>query len=93
MRATIDNLDEAIMAELENWNEEIKRAVNEGLEETAAVAAETLRQCGPYQERTQKYTKDWTHTITIALREGTNMAYIGNYIGTYLLKESEEKRR
>ena len=36
MRATIDNLDEAIMAELENWNEEIKRAVNEGLEETAA---------------------------------------------------------
>ena len=38
MRATIDNLDEAIMAELENWNEEIKRAVNEGLEETAAVA-------------------------------------------------------
>lgn len=59
MRATIDNLDEAIMAELENWNEEIKRAVNEGLEETAAVAAETLRQGGPYQERTKKYTKDW----------------------------------
>lgn len=36
---------------------------------------------------------DLMHTITIALREGTNMAYIGNYIGTYLLKESEEKRR
>lgn len=61
MRATIDNLDEAIMAELENWNEEIKRAVNEGLEETAAVAAKTLRQGGPYQERTGKYTKDWTY--------------------------------
>ena len=57
MRATIDNLDEAIMAELENWNEEIKRAVNEGLEETAAVAAETLRQGGPYQERTKKYKR------------------------------------
>ena len=63
MRATIDNLDEAIMAELENWNEEIKRAVNEGLEETAAVAAKTLRQGGPYQERTRKYTKDWTHGV------------------------------
>ena len=63
MRATIDNLDEAIMAELENWNEEIKRAVNEGLEETAAVAAETLRQGGPYQERTKKYTKGWTHGV------------------------------
>lgn len=36
---------------------------------------------------------DLMHTITIALCEGTNMAYIGNYIGTYLLKESEEKRR
>lgn len=57
MRATIDNLDEAIMAELENWNEEIKRAVNEGLEETAAVAAETLRQGGPYQERTKNIQK------------------------------------
>ena len=45
------------MAELENWNEEIKRAVNEGLEETAAVAAKTLRQGGPYQGKNQKIYK------------------------------------
>ena len=40
----------------------------------------------------KKFTADNTdlmHTMTVALREGTNMAYIGNYIGTYLLKESE----
>lgn len=32
---------------------------------------------------------DLMHTTTVSLREGTNMAYIGNYMGTYLLKESE----
>lgn len=63
MKTTIDGLDEAIKAELENWNEEIKRAVNEGLEETAAVAEKALKQGGPYQERTGKYTKDWTHGV------------------------------
>lgn len=41
----------------------------------------------------KKFTADnvnLMHTITVSLREGTNMAYIGNYMGTYLLKESEE---
>ena len=33
---------------------------------------------------------DLMHSITVSLREGTNMAYIGNYMGTYLLKESED---
>ncbi len=63
MRTDIDGLDEAIKNELENWsNGELRRAVNESLEETAAAAAESLRRGGPYQERTGKYTKDWTHT-------------------------------
>ena len=62
MRTDIDGLDEAIKNELENWsNGELRRAVNESLEETAAAAAESLRRGGPYQERTGKYTKDWTH--------------------------------
>lgn len=33
---------------------------------------------------------DLMHTTTISLREGTHMGYVGNYIGTYILKESEE---
>lgn len=33
---------------------------------------------------------DLMTNVTITLREGTNLAYIGNYIGTYLVKESEE---
>ena len=62
MRTDIDGLDEAIKNELENWsNGELRRAVNESLEETAAAAAESLRRGGPYRERTGKYTKDWTH--------------------------------
>lgn len=45
MRASIDNLDEAIKAELENWsNDVVKRAANEAFEETAAAAAKSLRQ-------------------------------------------------
>ena len=40
MRTDIDGLDEAIKNELENWsNGELRRAVNESLEETAAAAA------------------------------------------------------
>lgn len=58
MRTDIDGLDEAIKNELENWsNGELRRAVNESLEETAAAAAESLRRGGPYRERTGKYTK------------------------------------
>lgn len=48
MRTDIDGLDEAIKNELENWsNGELRRAVNESLEETAAAAAESLRRGGP----------------------------------------------
>lgn len=62
MNVTIDGLDEAIRAELEDWaNEDLRRAVNEGLEEAAEAAEQMLKQGGSYCERTGKYTKDWTH--------------------------------
>lgn len=62
MNATIDGLGEAIKAELEDWaNGDLRRAINEGLEETAEAAERMLKQGGPYRERTGKYTKDWTH--------------------------------
>ena len=51
MRTDIDGLDEAIKNELENWsNGELRRAVNESLEETAAAAAESLRRGGPFKD-------------------------------------------
>lgn len=61
MIASIDNLDKAIKAELENWaNTEVRAAANSSFEETAKEAAKMLKRGGPYEERTGKYSKDWT---------------------------------
>ena len=37
----------------------LNREINEGLKEVAEKTAETLRQGGPYNERSGKYTRDW----------------------------------
>ena len=96
MRTDIDGLDEAIKNELENWsNGELRRAVNESLEETAAAAAESLRRGGPYQERTGKYTKDWTHdqrssrTSVITGLNGYSVYNKKHYQLTHLLEKGQ----
>lgn len=62
MRTHIDGLGGAIMSQLEDWAKgDMRRAVNEGLKETAAAAERALKRDGPYKERTGKYAKDWTH--------------------------------
>lgn len=100
MRTSIDGLDEAIKAELENWsNGELKRAVNESLEETAAVAARSLKQGGPYKERTGKYTKDWTYdkrstrTSVITGLDGYSVNNKKHYQLTHLLEKGHQLRR
>ena len=61
MIASIDNLDKAIKAELENWaNTEVRAAANSSFEETAKEAAKMLKKAGPYKDRTGDYSKDWT---------------------------------
>ena len=99
MRTDIDGLDEAIKNELENWsNGELRRAVNESLEETAAAAAESLRRGGPYQERTGKYTKDWTHdqrgsrTSAITGLNGYSVYNKKHYQLTHLLEKGHQAR-
>ena len=100
LRASIDNLDEAIKAELENWsNDVVKRAANEAFEETAAAAAKSLRQGGPYQERTGRYTKDWTYdqrsgrTSVITGLNGYSVYNKKNYQLTHLLEKGHQLRR
>lgn len=60
MNITINNLDEEIKRQLESFNTEVMNAANESFRETAEEAAEMLKKGGLYQERTGKYTKDWT---------------------------------
>ena len=100
MRTDIDGLDEAIKNELENWsNGELRRAVNESLEETAAAAAESLRRGGPYHERTGKYTKDWTHdqrssrTSVITGLNGYSVYNKKHYQLTHLLEKGHQESR
>lgn len=100
MKTSIDNLDEAIKAELENWgNEVVKRAANEAFEETAAVAAQSLRQGGPYKERTGRYTKDWTYdqrsgrTSVITGLNGYSVYNKKNYQLTHLLEKGHQLSR
>lgn len=100
MRTDIDSLDEAIKNELENWsNGELRRAVNESLEETAAAAAKSLKQGGPYKERTGKYTKDWTYdkrstrTSVITGLDGYSVYNKKHYMLTHLLEKGHQIRR
>ena len=75
MKTSIDGVGEAIKAELEDWAAgDLRRAVNEGLEETAEAAEKMLKKGGPYRERTGKYTKDWTHGLR--LRRGSRASAI-----------------
>lgn len=54
-----EQLDEAIRDQLQEYNADVTKAVNENLKEVAETTAETLRKGGSYKERTGKYTPDW----------------------------------
>lgn len=57
-----EQLDEAIREQLESYSEEIRQNLNKSYKEIAERTAETLKQGGSYQERTGKYTPDWSVT-------------------------------
>lgn len=64
VKVSPDDLGEEIAKQLKEWkNVDVRRAVNEGVKETAKTAAKLLKQGGPYQERTRQYTKDWTYDL------------------------------
>lgn len=57
-----EQLDKAILGQLETYNAEITKNINENLKEVAKMTAETLKKGGTYKERTGEYTPDWSVT-------------------------------
>lgn len=62
-----EQLDEEIQKQLETYNAEITKNINENLKEVADTTAETLKKGGTYKERTGKYTPDWSVTTRKAI--------------------------
>ena len=60
MKVSLDSLDEEIKKALEDYNVEVVRVTNESIKEAAKEAAKTLKNGGPYKNRTGAYAKDWT---------------------------------
>ena len=59
VKVDYNSLSEEIQNQLKNFGTSLNREINEGLKEVAEKTAETLRQGGPYNERSGKYTKGW----------------------------------
>ena len=60
MKVSLDSLDEEIKKALEDYNVEVVRVTNESIKEAAKEAAKTLKNGGPYKNRTGAYAKGWT---------------------------------
>lgn len=59
VKVDYNSLSEEIQNQLKTFGTALNREINEGLKEVAEKTAETLRQGGPYNERSGKYTRDW----------------------------------
>ena len=57
-----EQLDAAIREQLDAYSGEIQKNINQNLKDVADKTADTLKQVGSYQERTGKYTPDWSVT-------------------------------
>ena len=90
-----EQLDEAIREQLESYSEEIRQNLNKNLKEVADKTAETLKKGGSYQERTGKYTPDWSVTArktSVAQGEQYSVHNRKHYQLTHLLEKGHVTR-
>ena len=97
MKVSLDNLDEEIKKELENFNVEVVRATNESIKEAAREATRTLKKGGPYKNRTGKYARDWTtgqreKNKSVIEVQGYTVYNKKNYQLTHLLEHGHQSR-
>lgn len=91
-----EQLDEAIREQLETYSAEITEKINENLKKVADRTAETLKKGGSYNERTGKYTPDWSVTARKAVSAAQGEQYSvhnrKHYQLTHLLEKGHVTR-
>ena len=98
VKVDYNSLSEEIQNQLKNFGTSLNREINEGLKEVAEKTAETLRQGGPYKERSGKYTRDWDVKLrkcsysSVTMTEEYAVYNKKNYQLTHLLEKGHVSR-
>jgi hypothetical protein len=84
---TSDMLSDEIRTAIQNYDKEVRKAVNMAIKDSADWAAKKLQQGSPeYRERTGVYSRSWRATF----RSGSNSSVLG--LDTYSVNNSKEYR-
>ena len=98
VKVDYNSLSEEIQNQLKSFGTALNREINEGLKEVAEKTAETLRQGGPYNERSGKYTRDWAVKLrsrsysSVTMTEEYTVYNKKNYQLTHLLEKGHVSR-
>ena len=98
VKVDYNSLSEEIQNQLKTFGTALNREINEGLKEVAEKTAETLRQGGPYYERSGKYTRDWAVKLrsrsysSVTMTEEYTVYNKKNYQLTHLLEKGHVSR-
>lgn len=98
VKVDYNSLSEEIQNQLKTFGTALNREINEGLKEVAEKTAETLRQGGPYNKRSGKYTRDWDVKLrsrsysSVTMTEEYTVYNKKNYQLTHLLEKGHVSR-